>query len=321
MSSRCITLHDDVRIPMLGYGTWMAEGNQLRTGLKKALDMGYRHIDTAYVYHNEDTIGDVLKQWFNSGAGKREDVFVTTKLFAKYHRRSDVERSLKESLEKLKLDYADLFLVHTPMGNKCSDGKTMDLVDDHCVPDCVDHLETWKGMEDVLSKGMTRAIGLSNFNMQQIQRILDNSAVKPHNVQVECHLYWPQFELHDFCAKHNISFTAYTPLGNPGRITHSLTNIGVDVSKQREPLNDPLVKDIAGKHGKSPAQILLKWLLQRDIIVIPKSTNAAHMQENFQLFDFELGSDEMKAMNEVKTREKHLPFNWARNHPQFPFER
>uniref|UniRef100_A0A5S6Q395 Aldo_ket_red domain-containing protein n=1 Tax=Trichuris muris TaxID=70415 RepID=A0A5S6Q395_TRIMR len=197
----------------------------------------------------------------------------------------------------------------------------MDLVDDHCVPDCVDHLETWKGMEDVLSKGMTRAIGLSNFNMQQIQRILDNSAVKPHNVQVECHLYWPQFELHDFCAKHNISFTAYTPLGNPGRITHSLTNIGVDVSKQREPLNDPLVKDIAAKHGKSPAQILLKWLLQRDIIVIPKSTNAAHMQENFQLFDFELGSDEMKAMNEVKTREKHLPFNWARNHPQFPFER
>ncbi|KFD72200.1 hypothetical protein M514_01386 [Trichuris suis] len=301
MSSKFITLHNGVRMPTLGYGTWLSNGDPLRTGLKKALDVGYRHVDTAYLYGNEDIVGDVLKQWFASGSGKREDVFITTKLSAKYHRRLDVERSLKESLEMLQLDYVDLFLIHTPMGNKCSDERTMDIVNERCVPDPVDHLETWKGMEDVLNKGLTRAIGLSNFSIPQMQRILDNCSVKPHNIQVECHLYWPQFELHDFCKKHNISFTAYAPLGSPGRLTHPLTIIGMDVSKQSDPLNDTLVKDIAAKHGKSSGQVLLKWLLQRDMIVIPKSTSPAHILENFQLFDFELSSEEMKMLNERTT--------------------
>ncbi|KFD57716.1 hypothetical protein M513_01386 [Trichuris suis] len=302
MSSKFITLHNGVRMPTLGYGTWLSNGDPLRTGLKKALDVGYRHVDTAYLYGNEDIVGDVLKQWFASGSGKREDVFITTKLSAKYHRRLDVERSLKESLEMLQLDYVDLFLIHTPMGNKCSDERTMDIVNERCVPDPVDHLETWKGMEDVLNKGLTRAIGLSNFSIPQMQRILDNCSVKPHNIQVECHLYWPQFELHDFCKKHNISFTAYAPLGSPGRLTHPLTIIGMDVSKQSDPLNDTLVKDIAAKHGKSSGQVLLKWLLQRDMIVIPKSTSPAHILENFQLFDFELSSEEMKMLNEMSSK-------------------
>uniref|UniRef100_A0A5S6QNY5 Aldo_ket_red domain-containing protein n=1 Tax=Trichuris muris TaxID=70415 RepID=A0A5S6QNY5_TRIMR len=321
MSSKNVTLHNGVLMPLVGYGTWQAEGELLRSGLKKALEVGYRHIDTAFVYGNEDIVGDVLKQWFDSGSGKRDDVFVTTKLAMCYHRRSDVERSLKESLGKLKLDHVDLFLVHVPMALKFSDGKTLDMVDDHCVPDNVDFLETWKGMEDVLKKGMTRAIGLSNFNIGQIQKVLDNCTIKPHNLQVECHLYWPQFELHEFCKKHNISFTAYSPIGSPGRRGHRLASIGVDFSKQHEPLDDPLVKNVAIKHGKSPAHVLMRWLMQRDIIVIPKSTSPAHIVANFQLFDFQLSDAEMKSLNEVKIRERIFPFCWARNHPDFPFEK
>ncbi|KHJ49400.1 oxidoreductase, aldo/keto reductase family protein [Trichuris suis] len=204
MSSKFITLHNGVRMPTLGYGTWL-------------------------------------------------------------------------------LDYVDLFLIHTPMGNKCSDERTMDIVNERCVPDPVDHLETWKGMEDVLNKGLTRAIGLSNFSIPQMQRILDNCSVKPHNIQVECHLYWPQFELHDFCKKHNISFTAYAPLGSPGRLTHPLTIIGMDVSKQSDPLNDTLVKDIAAKHGKSSGQAegeLLYNGLKKALDVGYRHIDTAYVYEN-----------------------------------------
>ncbi|CDW56730.1 Aldo ket red domain containing protein [Trichuris trichiura] len=313
MPSKCVTLHNGLPMPLLGYGTWQAQGDALRSGLKKALDVGFRHIDTAYLYENEGVIGEVLQQWFASGAGKREDVFVTTKLPWHYHRRADVERSLKESLGKLKLDYVDLFLVHTPLSTKASDGGRLELVNDLSIPDNVDHLETWRAMEDVLSKGLTRSIGLSNFNISQIVRVMDNCTVKPHNLQVECHIYLPQFELHEFCKRHNISFTAYSPIGSPGRGSHPLSHIGVDISKQREPLNDPLAKQIATKHGKSASQarILLKWLLQRDIIVIPKSTNPSHIVSNFQLFDFELNDAEMKALNEVKIRQRIFPFLWC----------
>uniref|UniRef100_A0A5S6QN23 Aldo_ket_red domain-containing protein n=1 Tax=Trichuris muris TaxID=70415 RepID=A0A5S6QN23_TRIMR len=321
MSSRCVTLHNGVLMPIIGCGTFNAEGDELRNGLKTAFEIGFRHIDTAVAYENERIVGEALKQWFDSGSGKREDFFITTKLCMGYHRRHDVERSLKMSLEKLQLDYVDLFLVHSPMGTVFSDGKTMDYVGDHCIPDNVDHLETWKGMEDVFNKGMTRAIGLSNYNIPQMQRVLDNCTIKPHNVQDECHIYLPQFEIVEFCKKHNIAFTAYSPLGSPGRGTHPTANLGVDNSKQLNPLACQLAKEIAAKHGKSTAQILLKWLLQRDIIVVPKSTIPAELQENFNLFDFELRNEEMKALSELKTRQRIFPFWWARNHPQYPFEK
>ncbi|CDW56732.1 Alcohol dehydrogenase NADP+ A [Trichuris trichiura] len=233
-------------------------GDTLRNALRKVLDVGCRHIDTAHYYQNEDVIGEVLQQWFASGAGKREDVFVVTKLPWHSRRRDEVERSLKESLAKLKLDYVDLYLVHTAQRGAVR--KTFIY-----------------GMEDVFSKGLTRSIGISNFNIDQITNILDNSKVKPHNLQVECHLYWPQFELHEFCKRHNISFTAYAPLGSPGR-SYQLPNI------------------------------LLKWLLQRGIIVIPKSTNPSHIASNVQLFDFELSDAEMKALNDVKIRQQNFRF-------------
>ncbi|KHJ49402.1 oxidoreductase, aldo/keto reductase family protein [Trichuris suis] len=299
MSSKCVTLHNGLRMPMVGYGTWQGKGDALRAGLRKALEVGYRLIDTAYVYENEDVIGEVLQQWLASGSGKREDLFVTTKLAMHRHRRADVERSLRESLERFKLDYVDLFLVHAPLSAKSSDGRAIDMVNDHCIPDVVDHLETWKGMEDVLSKGLTRSIGLSNFNIAQMTRIMDNCTVKPHNVQVECHLYWPQFEIHEFCKQRNISLTGYSPLGSPGRASHPVSHIGVDVSKQRQPMDDPLAKQIATKHGKSVAQVLLKWLVQRGIVVIPMSTIASQIVSNLQLFDFTFDDAEMKALNAI----------------------
>ncbi|KRY45646.1 1,5-anhydro-D-fructose reductase [Trichinella britovi] len=323
---RTIVLHNGVKMPIIGFGTWLAwillcKGKSLSDALDIALETGYRHIDTAYVYENEDVVGDAVQRFLNSGKAKREDLFIVTKLFGGFHRGDEVEPALRESLKKLKLNYVDLYLIHTPMSFKKSDKELVKLVDDHIIPDPVDHLETWKAMEEVYKKGLTRAIGLSNFNIEQMQRIIDNCEIIPHNIQVECHIYWPQNELFDFCQKYNISFTAYGPIGSPGRKESRLGVLGVaDINKEPAPLEDALVKSIAEMHKKTPAQILLKYLIQRGMIVIPKSTNEGRIKENFNVFDFKLEESDMSALANRPIKKRLFNFYWARKHPDFPFE-
>ncbi|KFD48359.1 hypothetical protein M513_10771, partial [Trichuris suis] len=286
-------------------------GDELRTSLDAALKIGYRHIDTAYIYNNEDVVGEVLSNWLASGRIKREELFVTTKLPGFSHRKAYVEPTLLESLRNLKLDYIDLYLIHVPMGMKRGTGEIYATENDQVIVDVVDHMETWKAMEEIYKKGLARSIGLSNFNLLQLQRVVSNCSVKPHNLQANalsllCQLYVRRFR------KHNISFTAYGPLGAPYRLKSEANESAC------MPLQDPTVLSIASKLGKSPAQVLLKWLLQRGIAVIPRSTNENRIRENFELSDFTLDDADMAALSNVSVRRQLFLYTWALNHPDHP---
>ncbi|KAM3716422.1 Aldo-keto reductase family 1 member [Dirofilaria immitis] len=308
-------------LPLFGLGTWLSVNPAaLTTALKTALDAGYRLIDTAYVYGNEAVIGKVLQEYFTSGKLKREDIFITTKLPFIAHKPVDIEGVVKKQLRDLQVDYFDLYLIHCPCPCKHQPENTPDnykplLEDGRVVPELVDHLETWKVLEDLHKKGILKAIGLSNFNEKQIQNVLDHATIKPHNLQIEAHLYWPQKELHELCKKNNITMTSYSTLGSSGRATFNPDFIW----PTGEPMKDPLVLELAAKHKKSPAQILLRHMIQRGICVIPKSINADRILENCNIFDFILTEEEINQLNNVKTRIRLFLFDMFFDHPWYPF--
>ncbi|KAM3716420.1 Aldo-keto reductase family 1 member [Dirofilaria immitis] len=317
-------------LPLFGLGTWLStDPAALTTALKTAFDTGYRLIDTAYIYRNEAIIGQVLQEYITSGKLKREDIFITTKLPLTAHKPDEVEEMVKKQLEDLQVDYFDLYLIHCPCPCKHRPEDTAEkykllLEDGHVVPELVDHLETWKVLEKLHKEGILKAIGLSNFNEEQIQNILDHATVKPHNLQVEAHIYWPQKELHEFCKKNNITMTSYATLGSPGRAA----SIPDFYWPPGEPMKDPLVLQLAEKYKKSPAQICLKFyfaillrhMIQRGICVIPKSINPDRVIENFSIFDFKLTEEEIDQLDNVKTRIRLILIDVLFDHPWYPFK-
>ncbi|KAK9875407.1 hypothetical protein WA026_007801 [Henosepilachna vigintioctopunctata] len=208
-----LTLNNGKTIPSIGYGTSKVDG--LEAALNSALEAGYRHIDTATRYQNEKIIGNVTKKWITEGKLKREDLFLTTKLPFSGNRPEDVSKYLKQSLENLQTDYVDLYLIHSPIGCKeVEEIKPGYMCDDNSLDLTTDHIAIWKEMEKHVDAGLAKAIGLSNFNQTQIERILKNSRIKPSSLQVELHAYFQQNELVDFCKANGILVTAYAPLGS-----------------------------------------------------------------------------------------------------------
>ncbi|VDK56676.1 unnamed protein product [Anisakis simplex] len=294
-------------LPLFGLGTWLADDPQsLTDALRAALDAGYRLIDTAYVYGNEAVIGKVLSEYISAGKLKRSELFITSKLPYLAHSPDEIEAMVAGQLKDLQTDYLDLYLIHTPCpckhqpGNKHGDYHAL-LENGRVVPDLIDHLDTWKVLEKLFKEGKLKAIGVSNFNQKQIQHLLDHGTVQPHNLQVETHIYWPQNELFEFCKKHNITMTAYGPIGSPGRQAFRPEGTW----PEGEPMKDPIVVDLAKKYNKTPAQILLRHMVQRGISTIPKSTKAERVRENINIFDFALTDDEVKHFSE---------------HPFYPFD-
>jgi len=313
-----LTLSTGCKMPIIGLGTFQSKPEEIKLAVQSAIETGYRLIDTAYVYGNEQVIGETLQEAFKSGKVKREDMFITTKLHGQFMHKEDVMPMLKKQLATLKLDYVDLYLIHGPLPIKKVDGNLFPLENGFVVPDNVEHSETWKGMEECYKAGLTKHIGLSNFNGKMIEKLCQTAVVKPHNLQSECHAYWPQFELHELCKRHGISFTAYGPIGSPG-----LSNFSFGDGKPREEtkvlLKEDAVVKMAEKYHKSPAQILLRWLMQRDICVIPKSINPKRIKENFDVFDFKLDANDCKTLSNLP-KMKIFSSSVFKNHPQYSTE-
>nr|ATJ44496.1 aldehyde reductase 1 [Helicoverpa armigera] len=270
-------LNDGNKIPTLALGTFGFEDiPKMRSAVNYAIEAGYRHIDTAALYDNEQEIGKGISDVLKKGLVKREELFVTTKLWNDKHARDQVVPALRESLAKLGLDYVDLYLIHSPEAMN-EDGS----------PANIDYLDTWKGMEEAKQLGLTKSIGVSNFNTEQIDRIKANSKTVPAVNQIEIHPSNTQEKLVADCFARNIAVMAYSPFG-----------FFVKRGEGNKPGNDdPRMVSIAKKYNKSVTQIVLRYLLDRDLIPIPKSTNQARIQQNIDVFDFHLTPQEIATIS------------------------
>lgn len=322
MSGKSITLWNGREMPLVGLGTWQSTESDVQQAVEWALEAGYRHFDTAYMYFNEAAIGEVFDRWIGSGKIKREELFITTKLPPIGNHPDKVEHFMKLSLKNLKLDYVDLYLIHLPMGMVGKhDFDVMPNENGLAVLDKTTSLEVvWEAMEKVVDSGLAKSIGLSNFNSKQIERIIKVARIKPANLQVEVSAYFQQKKLREVCNKHGITVCAYGPLGSSGRVEF-YKQFG-QTPEVPGVLKDPEVLQIAKNHSRTPAQILLRHLIQQGIVVIPKSVSQSRIKENFNVFDFVLSKDEMERLNQL---DKNTRSTWMdilagmKEHPEYPF--
>ncbi|WP_194893476.1 aldo/keto reductase [Catenulispora pinisilvae] len=255
-----ITLNDGVRIPQLGFGVWQVPDAGAYTAVTTAFEVGYRHIDTAAAYENETGVGRAIR---DSGLN-REDVFLTTKLWNTDHGYDATLRAFDQSLERLGTDYVDLYLIHWP------------------VPERDLYIETWRAMEKINSDGRARSVGVANFPADALERLVEESSKVPAINQIELHPYFPQPAMRQLNEKLGVTTEDWSPLGQGGDL-----------------LKEPVLARIGQAHGKTPAQVVLRWHLQLGDVVIPKSVTPSRIKENFEVFDFELTRDEMDQVSRL----------------------
>ena len=275
-------------LPNLGLGTWLSKRNEVYDAVIAALKRGYRHIDCAYIYGNEAEIGKALRFAFETGVVKREELFITSKLWNSDHAPERVGPAIRRSLKDLQLDYLDLYLIHWPVAFKTGreQAKT---ADDLISLDEIPLIETWKAFEEIQKIGLAKHIGVSNFNIAKLKQLLAGAKTAPEVNQVELHPYLGQQELVDFCAENNVLLTAYSPLGS-----HHLINSEAGLTREK------VVVEIAEKNNCTPAQVLLAWGMQRGISVIPKSTNAERIKENFSAVNVRLNAEDLAKVSELE---------------------
>jgi len=313
-----LSLNNGMKMQIIGLGTWQSTAEAVKAAVKEAVKVGYRHIDTAKVYFNEKAIGEALQIAFQSGKVKRSEMFITTKLHVQYLHKEDVIPQLREQLKALQLDYVDLYLIHAPGGVKKSDnGHPFPMENGKVLVDVVDHMETWREMEEAHKLGLAKHIGISNYGATQIQQLYDHASVKPHCLQCQLHAYLPQHELYQLCNRLSITMISYGSIGGGPKSATSEFKWDVPPPVLSQ---DPIVVKIAERYNKSPAQILLRWVTQRGICVIPKSSNEKRLKENFDILDFDLNDRDFETLSNLPTRQRLYNMAIFDQHPQMPKE-
>jgi 2,5-diketo-D-gluconate reductase A len=264
-----ITLNNGRSIPQLGFGVFQIEPKDTAEAVSTALKAGYRHIDTAEMYGNEREVGEAVAK---SGLD-RADIFVTSKLSNDAHLPEDARLAFELSLQELGFDYVDLFLIHWPLPTRY-DG---------------DFVSTWKALEEFYRDGRARSIGVSNFQPHHLRRLHENTEVPPAVNQIEVHPFLTQDEVRGFCAEHGIAVEAWSPIGQ-----------GLE-------LDDPTIVSIAQRVGKTPAQVILRWHIQRGDIIFPKSVTPSRVKENFDIFDFELADGDVAEISALNKDQRTGP--------------
>jgi len=284
----------------IGLGTWKSEPGAVKKAVKHALKVGYRHIDCAAVYGNEKEVGEALKEVFDEGTISRHDIWITSKLWNTNHKKEDVKPALELTLKDLQLDYIDLYLIHWPVAFRPGLEGFPSSNDDFLSLDEVPIQETWEAMVQLKNQGLIRHIGVSNFSKKKLEELMSNSDVIPEMNQIELHPYLHQDDLVDFCHKHGINVTAFSPLGSQDRIE------AMKADNEPSLLENKVVTAIAKKHDASPAQILIKFHLERHVATIPKSTNKERIQENLESQKLNLDEDDLKDLKSIDDHYRYV---------------
>jgi len=275
-------------MPALGFGTLIPDANETRSATRTALEAGFRHFDRSERYRNEEYVGQAIREAIESGLLNRQDLFITTKLWNNNHRPARVQPAIESSLGRLKLEYIDLYLIHTPYAFLPGDNQDPRDQNDHVIYDeGITLLDTWRAMEDLVDRGKCKAIGLSDVNVEQLREVFEHARIKPSVVQVESHPQLPQTEILEFCHSNGLVMLAFAPLG------HGIKP-GV--------LGDPAILAIAQRVNQTPAQVLLAWALQRGTAVLTTPRTSGRARENFDVSA--LPDDAMEQINAIQTRQR-----------------